>query len=192
METIDGVEVLICEDETQWEEWLAAHHGDRPAAWLKIAKKGAGATTLSIKEAGDLALCYGWIDSQRRALDDRYYLQRYSPRRPRTAWSRVNVDRVAALTAAGRMRAPGLTEVAAAQADGRWESAYASQATAEVPPDLAAALESDPRASRAFEARGRTDRYALILRLLKARTPAARAAQLAKALAELREDSPET
>jgi uncharacterized protein YdeI (YjbR/CyaY-like superfamily) len=178
-------EALTFENAGQWEAWLAAHHDSAADAWLKIAKKGSGVPTVTIREALDVALCYGWIDSQRKSYDDSYYLQRYSRRRPTSAWSKVNVDRVEELTAAGRMRAPGLAEVAAAKADGRWDAAYASQRTAEVPPDLAAALADRPTARAAFEALGKTDRYALILQLLKARTPETRAARLQKIMATL-------
>ena len=178
-------DALTFEDAAQWEAWLAAHHDTAADAWLKIAKKGSGVTTVTIAEALDLALCYGWIDSQRKAHDDSYYLQRYSRRRARSAWSRVNVDRVEELTAAGRMRAPGLAEVAAAKADGRWDAAYQSQRTAEVPPDLAAALAEHPTARAAFDALGKTDRYAMILQLLKARTPKTRAVRLDRIIATL-------
>jgi len=140
---------------------------------------------LTIEDALDVALCYGWIDGQRRAHDEVSFLQRYSRRRPRSSWSKVNVAKVEALTAAGRMRPPGLAEVAAARADGRWEAAYESQRTAGVPPDLAAALAGDARASAAFDRLGRSDRYAVILPLLKARTPTARARLLAQAVARL-------
>jgi uncharacterized protein YdeI (YjbR/CyaY-like superfamily) len=137
-------------------------------------------------EAGEVALCYGWIDSHRKSLDASYFLQKYSPRRPGSSWSRVNVERVEALIAAGRMRAPGLAEVEAAKTDGRWDAAYASQHRATVPDDLAAALARDERARAFFESLGRTDRYGVILRLLKARTPAIRAAQLRRIVARLR------
>ncbi|MFI0450039.1 YdeI family protein [Actinomadura sp. 6N118] len=173
------------ENEAQWESWLAEHHADDGGVWLKIAKKGGRATSLTITQALDVALCYGWIDSQRKAHDEDFYLQRYSPRRKGSPWSRVNVEKVEALIAAGRMRPPGLAEVAAAQADGRWESAYVAQRNATVPPDLAAALEADPQAAARFEALDKTGRYQLILPLLKARTPAGRAARLEKAVSAL-------
>src|SRR5262249_40870321 len=126
------------------------------------------------------------IDSQRKSLDGPYFLQKYSPRRRGSSWSRVNVERVEVLIAAGRMRSPGLAEVEAARADGRWQAAYASQRHATVPDDLAAALARAERAGAFFESLGRTDRYAIILWLLKARTPAARAAQLRRIVARLR------
>jgi uncharacterized protein YdeI (YjbR/CyaY-like superfamily) len=180
------VEPLAFGDAAQWESWLAAHCATRSDAWLKIAKKGRGRVSVTPAEALDVALCYGWIDSQRKSHDDEHFLQRYSPRRQGSSWSRVNVERVEALLAAGRMRAPGLAEVEAAKADGRWDAAYASQRTATVPADLAAALARDEPARVFFESLGRTDRYAVILRLLKARTAASREAQLDQVVALLR------
>jgi uncharacterized protein YdeI (YjbR/CyaY-like superfamily) len=132
-----------------------------------------------------VALCYGWIDGLRRALDDVSFLQRFSRRRPGSSWSKANVAKAEALMAAGRIRPAGLAEVAAAKADGRWQAAYESQRTAEIPPDLAAALAGDARAHAAFERLGRSGRYAVILPLLKARTPQARAKILAQAVARL-------
>ncbi|XRQ16549.1 YdeI/OmpD-associated family protein [Actinomadura welshii] len=172
-------------DAAEWEAWLAAHHQSEGGAWLKIAKKGSPATSVTIGEALDVALCYGWIDSQRKSCDEHYYLQRYSRRRKGSPWSRVNVERAEALTEAGRMRPPGLAEVAAAKADGRWDAAYTAQRDAAVPPDLAEALAAHPDAAARFEALGRTDRYRIILPLLKARTPAGRQARLARAISDL-------
>ncbi|MEU8801848.1 YdeI/OmpD-associated family protein [Spirillospora sp. NPDC048819] len=172
-------------DAAQWEAWLADNHDGEGGAWLKIAKKGSDATSVTIAEALDVALCYGWIDGQRKSCDEHFYLQRYSRRRKGSLWSRVNVEKVEALTAAGRMRPPGLAEVAAARADGRWDAAYTAQRNATVPPDLAAALASHPAAADRFEALGKTARYQVILPLLKARTPAGREARLNKAIADL-------
>ncbi|MFC6580799.1 YdeI/OmpD-associated family protein [Planomonospora parontospora] len=169
-------------DAAQWESWLAGHHATEGEAWLEIARKGSGEELITIGEALEVALCYGWIDSHRRSCDERRFLQRYSPRRGGSAWSRVNVERVEALTAAGRMRPPGLAEVAAARADGRWAAAYAAQREAVVPPDLAEALAARPEAAARFEALGRTGRYRVVLPLLKARTPAGRAARLERAV----------
>jgi uncharacterized protein YdeI (YjbR/CyaY-like superfamily) len=180
------MEVLDFPDAAAWEAWLAERHATSTEAWLRIAKKGSGLASISITDALDVALCYGWIDGQRRSLDEASFLQRYCPRRPRSSWSQVNVAKVAALTESGRMRPPGLAEVAAAKADGRWDAAYESQRTAEVPPDLAAALAGDPAAAAAFEKLGRSDRYTVILQLLKARGPEARARLLARAVERLR------
>jgi len=179
------VDVLDFPDAAGWESWLAAQHGVRAEAWLRIAKRHSGIASVTPAEAIEVALCYGWIDGQRRAHDDVSFLQRFSRRRPRSSWSKVNVAKVEALTAAGRMRPAGLAEVAAAQADGRWEAAYESQRNAAVPPDLAAALAGNARANAAFERLGRSDRYAVILPLLKARTPETRARILARSVERL-------
>jgi len=177
--------VIAFGDAAEFEAWLDAHVDLRVGVWLKLAKKGSGVPSLTDDEAVDVGLCYGWISGQRRSYDEVYYLQKYVPRRPRSRWSQVNVDKVAELVAAGRMRPSGLAEVEAAKADGRWAAAYESQRNATVPPDLAAALAASPQAERAFDALGRTQRYAVILKLATARTPAARAAQLRRALTEL-------
>ncbi|MEU4616082.1 YdeI/OmpD-associated family protein [Streptomyces umbrinus] len=180
--TLGGVEIRTFKDVADLEAWMSANPGLRGGIWLKIAKKGSGLPSVTITEALDVALCHGWIDGQRRGLDDSYYLQKYTPRRPGSLWSMVNVRKVEALTAAGRMRPPGL---AAAKADGRWEAAYESQRNTTVPDDLAAALDRSPRAKAFFEGLGRTDQYLVVLGLLKARTPEVRAARLEKAVAGL-------
>ena len=172
-------------DGAEFEAWLAANINDSSGVWLKIAKKGSGIASLTDEEAVDIGLCYGWISGQRKALDELYYLQKYVPRRPNSRWSRVNVRKVDELTASGRMRAPGLAEVAAAKADGRWDAAYESQKEATVPPDLAAALAASPRAASAFDSLSKTDRYAVILDVVTARSPRVRAAHINKAIAAL-------
>jgi uncharacterized protein YdeI (YjbR/CyaY-like superfamily) len=179
------METIACADAAEWESWLGAHHASRDGVWVKIAKKGSGERSVTAAEAGAVALCYGWIDSHRKGLDAAHFLQKYSPRRRGSSWSRVNVERVEALIAAGRMRPSGLAEVDAAKADGRWAAAYESQRTAPVPEDLAAALVNDEAARTFFDTLPRTDRYAVILRLLKARTPAVREAQLRRMVALL-------
>ncbi|MCZ7414740.1 MULTISPECIES: YdeI/OmpD-associated family protein [unclassified Streptomyces] len=183
MEQLDGVEIITCADGAAFEEWLAAgHHTRREGVWIQMAKKGSGIPSVTSDELVDIGLCFGWISGQRRALDERYYLQKYVPRRPRSLWSQVNVEKVERLTAAGRMREPGLEEVRKARQDGRWDAAYASQRTATVPADLAEALDNAPGARAVFEALDRTARYQLLLPLLQARTPETRRARLARAL----------
>ncbi|MFF4432709.1 YdeI family protein [Streptomyces sp. NPDC001513] len=189
MDELGGVEIVGFADAEAFEGWLAEHHTRHEGVWIKVAKKKSGIPSVTDDELVDIGLCYGWISGQRRALDERHYLQKYVPRRPKSLWSRVNVDKVAALTAAGRMREPGLAEVRRAQADGRWASAYASQKSAAVPPDLAAALDAHPEARTAFEALDKTGRYQLILPLLQALTPETRKARLGKALRTLTTDS---
>ncbi len=119
----DGLPHLSLASAAEWEAWLEANHDSAEGVWLKIAKKGSGKTSVTIAEALDACLCFGWIDSRREALDDDHYLQRYTPRRARSKWSRINVEKVAALTVAGRMRPSGLAEVERAKADGRWDAA---------------------------------------------------------------------
>ena len=177
--------MIAFRDASQFEAWLDEHVALRAGVWLKIAKKGSGIPSLTDQEAVDVGLCYGWISGQRKPLDEVYYLQKYVPRRPRSRWSQINVAKVAALTAAGRMRPAGLAEVEAAKLDGRWAAAYEPQRDAGVPPCLATALAADPRAARAFDALGKTRQYALILKLLTARNAEARAAQLRRILAAL-------
>ena len=178
-------EVIAFRDAAEFEAWLAANVDLRAGVWLKLAKKGSGVPSLTDDEAVDIGLCYGWISGQRKSYDKVYYLQKYVPRRPRSRWSQVNVAKVEELTAAGRMQPSGLAEVEAAKGDGRWAAAYESQRNATVPPDLTAALAASPRAARAFDALSKTQRYAVILKLLTARTATARAAQLRREVAAL-------
>ena len=182
------IEPLEFGSPAEWEAWLAQHHERQEGAWLKIARKGSGRTLLSIQQAAEVALCYGWIDSQRKSCDPSCFLQRYSPRRPRAPWSLINVEKAEALLAAGRMQAPGLAEIESARADGRWAAAYESQKTAGIPDDLAAALEQHEQAGQAFRRLNKSEQYAVVLPLLKARTAAARAARLKKAMDRLEGD----
>ncbi len=178
-------EVMAFHDAAAFEAWLDTHVDLRAGVWLKLAKKGSGVPSLTADEAVDVGLCYGWISGQRRSSDEVYYLQRYVPRRARSRWSQVNVARVEELLTAGRMRPSGLTEIEAAKADGRWAAAYEPQRNASVPSDLAAALATNPRAAAAFDALNKTQRYAVTLKLVTARTATARAAQLRRAMTAL-------
>jgi uncharacterized protein YdeI (YjbR/CyaY-like superfamily) len=177
--------VIAFRDAAEFDAWLEAHVDLQAGVWLKIAKKGSGVPSLTDDEAVDLGLCYGWISGQRKAYDDVYYLQKYVPRRPRSRWSQVNVAKVEELIAAGRMRPSGLAEVETAKADGRWAAAYEPQRNATVPADLTTALAASPRAAQAYAALSKTQQYAVILKLLTARTATSRTAQLRRAMAEL-------
>lgn len=179
------MDVLDFPDLAGWESWLGAEHETRTEVWLRIAKRHSGIASVTPAQAIDVALCFGWIDGQRKRCDEVSFLQRFTHRRPRSSWSQVNVAKVEALTAAGRMQPAGLAEVAAARADGRWDGAYESQRTAPLPAELAAALERDARARSSFESLGRSERYAVILPLLKARTAAARERVLVRTVARL-------
>jgi uncharacterized protein YdeI (YjbR/CyaY-like superfamily) len=130
MEALGSEAVVAFTDAARWESWLADYHGRETGVWVKIAKKDSGEASVTLAEALDVALCYGWIDSQRKAYDEGHYLQRYSPRRPNSPWSRVNIEKAEALTAAGRMREPGLAAILSAKADGRWNAVYRSQRNA--------------------------------------------------------------
>jgi len=183
----DAAQVIAFRDAPEFETWLAEHVDHDAGVWLKIAKKGSGIASLTDDEAVDVGLCYGWISGQRKGFDEIYYLQKYVPRKPRSRWSQVNVRKVEELMAAGRMRPPGLVEVAAAKADGRWDAAYASQKEATVPPDLADALAASPQAASAFESLNKTERYAVILDIVIARNQRTRITHLRKAIAALEE-----
>ncbi|MEO7021814.1 MAG: YdeI/OmpD-associated family protein [Ktedonobacteraceae bacterium] len=181
------MEINVFNDAVQFEAWLASHHKLQSGMWLKIAKKGSGIASVTIVEALDVALCYGWIDGQRKSYDETYYLQKFTPRRPKSLWSKVNIAKVEALIADSRMQAPGLAAIISAKEDGRWDAAYESQKNATVPPDLAAALEHNQQAKDCFEALNKTNQYAIILPIITAKTPKNRVARLQKVVTMLAE-----
>jgi uncharacterized protein YdeI (YjbR/CyaY-like superfamily) len=156
-------DILTLPDGAAWRAWLAEHHEDSNGVWLLIAKKGHPG--VSRDEALEEALCHGWIDGQARSRDDASYVQRYTPRRARSAWSQRNTRIVERLTREGRMQPAGLAEVEKAKADGRWDAAYAGPATIEVPEALQRALDANPRAKAAFEGLDSRNRYAILYRL---------------------------
>ncbi len=177
--------VLAFPDQAAFEAWLEAEHATAPGLYVKLAKKGAGVASLTYAELVESVLCFGWIDGRSNGVDEHWYLIRVTPRRARSIWSQKNVRTVAELTAAGRMRPAGLAQVQAAQADGRWDRAYAGPATITVPDDLAAALDAEPAAAAAFAALGGQDRYAVLYRVHTATIPATRARRIAAAVARL-------
>jgi uncharacterized protein YdeI (YjbR/CyaY-like superfamily) len=174
----DSLPVMSFESTDAWDAWLAAHHADAPGLWLKIAKKGAAGRTISYSEALDVALCHGWIDGQKGRHDDEYWLQRFTPRKPGSNWSKINTERAAALIASGRMRPAGLREVEQARADGRWEQAYESQSRVTVPEDLARALAANERARAFFATLDSANRYAILYRIGTAKKPETRAKRI--------------
>jgi uncharacterized protein YdeI (YjbR/CyaY-like superfamily) len=168
--------------EAALERWLSRSHDRQPELWLRIFKKGSGVATVTPAQALDVALCWGWIDAVRKSLDDRSFLQRYTPRGRKSTWSQINRDHVARLTLAGRMTPHGQRQVDAAKADGRWEAAYApirSASEATIPSDLRAAIEANPRARKTFRTLGRMNLFALAFRTSKMRTAAGRARKIA-------------
>ena len=183
----DDLPVLAFGSLQSWRDWLAEHHRTSSGLWLKIAKKGASTPTLSYAEAVDGALCYGWIDGQKGRLDDAYWLQRFTPRKPRGRWSKINRGKAERLIAEGRMQPAGLSEVEAARADGRWDAAYEGQATIAVPPDLARALDLNPVAKEFFATLSGVNRYAILYRIHDAKRPQIRADRIAKYIAMLNE-----
>jgi uncharacterized protein YdeI (YjbR/CyaY-like superfamily) len=175
-------------DAAAFEAWLAKNHDRATEVWLKVHKKGSGLPSVTTAEALDVALCWGWIDAIRKGLDERSFLQRYVPRKPRSSWSQINRKHVARLRAAGRMTPHGERQVALAKADGRWAAAYAPQSKTShdsLPADLRAAIAADARAKRTFEALNRQNLFALLHRTNAMKTPAGRARKIATLVAML-------
>lgn len=183
----DDLPVLPFESRAAWEAWLTDQHATADGVWMKVARKGSGNPSISYDEAVEVALCFGWIDGQVRRLDDEHWVQRYTPRRRRSRWSRINRDRATALIEAGAMRPAGLREVEAAKADGRWEAAYEPPSTAAVPDDLQRELELNDRARKFFETLDPQNRYAILYRIQDAKKPETRARRVAKFVAMLAE-----
>ncbi|MFJ6404010.1 YdeI family protein [Streptomyces hydrogenans] len=179
------LETVTFDSAEAFEEWLGEHHADSAGIWLKLRKKGPGVVALDYAQALDVALCYGWIDGQKAKFDDLWWLQRFTPRRRTSRWSKINREKVAALTAQGRMRPPGQAEVDRAKADGRWEAAYDSARTITVPDDLAAALAADPAAAASFETLDGANRYAILYRVHDAKRPETRARRIEQFVAML-------
>ncbi|MPT10023.1 MAG: bacteriocin-protection protein [Comamonas sp.] len=169
-----------------FEAWLKKNHATSDGLWLKIAKRGSNEPSVTYPEAVEIALCWGWIDGQKKSLDDQHYLQRFTPRRARSVWSKINVEKVQGLIEAGRMQAPGQAQIEAAKADGRWARAYDGARTSTVPEDLQAALEAEPAAKTFFASINASNRYAILWRIqtaARAETRARRIAQLVGMLA---------
>lgn len=163
-----------------WERWLAKEPATSDGLWIRIARQDSEIISITYEEAVEVALCYGWIDGQKAAVDDQFWLQRFTPRRPGSRWSKINCGRVEALQAAGRMKPGGRREVERAKADGRWDAAYAGQATMAVPEDLGAALAKDAKAKRAFSTLDSANRYAILYRIHDAKQPETRARRIAQ------------
>lgn len=173
-------EVLECASAAEWEAWLEANHASAREIWLRLAKKGSGRVTVSRAEALEVALCYGWIDGQSRTQDETYWLQRFTPRSPRSKWSKVNCELAERLIAEGRMKPPGLAAVEAARADGRWDAAYDPPSRIAVPEDLLARLKESPAAHALVERLDSRNRYAILYRIADAKRPDTRARRIEK------------
>jgi uncharacterized protein YdeI (YjbR/CyaY-like superfamily) len=183
----DDLPVLWFPDQAAFEAWLEAEHATSPGVYVTVAKKGAPEPTLAQAEMVESLLCFGWIDGRVQRLDDHHFLTRVTPRRARSVWSQKNVEWVGRLLEAGRMRPAGLAAVEAAQADGRWDRAYAGSATITVPDDLAAALAAEPAAEREFASLDSANRYAVLWRVQTAASPATRAKRIAACVQMLAE-----
>lgn len=168
-----------------WERWLKQNYDKSPGLWLRLAKKDSGIASVTYHEALEVALCYGWIDGQKRSDNAQFWLQKFTPRGKRSLWSKVNREKIAALSAAGRMHPAGLLEVQRAQADGRWEAAYDSARTASVPEDFRAALAANPAAQAFFTTLNASNRYAILFRLQTAKRAATREKNILKFVAML-------
>lgn len=178
--------ILAFATAAQFRAWLAQHHADHPGIWLKIAKKGSGIATVTYAEALDEALCLGWIDGQKKALDATAFLQKFTRRGKRSVWSKINVGHVARLEGEGRMQPAGRAVVDAAKADGRWEAAYHGASTAEMPQDFLSALANEPEAAAFFATLNKTQRYSFFFRITTARTPATRSKRITDFVAMLK------
>jgi uncharacterized protein YdeI (YjbR/CyaY-like superfamily) len=176
---------LIVADAGAWMRWLREHHEESDGVWLVLAKKNVTTpTSLTVDQALEEALCHGWIDGQRRGRDERTFLQRYTPRRPRSLWSQRNVELIARLEREGRMQAAGWAQVERAKADGRWDQAYGGTSRA-VPADLAAALAAEPKAQAMFEILTSANRFAVIHRVESAKRAETRAKRIAQFVEQL-------
>lgn len=184
---MSDIPVIAFNTAAAMEEWLALHHTDQDGIWLQIAKKHSGISSVTYDEALDIALCFGWIDGQRKTYDENFFIQRFTPRRPRSLWSTRNVKKIAALTKAGRMRPSGLAQVEAAKLDGRWGRAYGNHEEMPVPADFLSALENNLAAKTTFDSLKKTERYQIAFRLTTAIRPETRQRRFKNILSMLKE-----
>jgi uncharacterized protein YdeI (YjbR/CyaY-like superfamily) len=180
MKTIDSYPTLSFDSQASWEAWLDEEGAHSKGVWLKIAKKESSIPSVNYAGALESALCYGWIDGQKAALDEQYWLQKFTPRGNKSGWSKINCMKAEALIVSGRMQAAGLRQVELARADGRWDNAYESQSTIGVPEDLQSALNQHPAAHAFFNTLDSANRYAVLYRVTTAKKPETRAARIIK------------
>ena len=164
--------------QNEWENWLARNEGTSTGTWLRLAKKSAKQPTLTYAQALESALCYGWIDGQKQAESEEYWLQRFTRRSAKSIWSKLNKDKAEALIAGGRMRPPGMQEIEKAKKDGRWEMAYASAGKSTAPDDLQVALNANHEARKFFATLNSRNRYAILFRIHNAKKPETRARKI--------------
>ena len=187
MRIVTELQIIPFESASIWEQWLLQNHGDERGIWMQLAKKASGIVTVTYDEALDVALCYGWIDGQRKSQDNDFFLQRFTPRRSKSLWSKRNVAKVLNLIEANRMQPAGLAEVEAARQDGRWQAAYDSSKDMVIPEDFLLALQPNEKAAAFFATLNKTNLYAIAWRLHTAKTPETRSRRLG-ALLEMLEN----
>lgn len=185
-QTPTDLPVIAFATQDDFETWLAEHHESAAGVWIKVARKGSGIASIDHPQALDIALCYGWIDGTRRSFDEHYYLQRFTPRRPRSKWSKINREKVEPLIEEGCMQPAGMREIERAKADGRWDRAYDSPSNMTVPDDLQARLDEHPEAKAFFEGLDSRNRYAILYRIHDAKRPETRARRIEQFVEMLR------
>ena len=183
-----NLSIVFFEKPEEWESWLEKHHQDVQGVWLKIAKKDSGVQSINYDQALDLALCFGWIDGQKKSMDGTYFLQKFTKRRPKGMWSKRNIGLVDVLAKAGKMRPSGLAEVEAAKADGRWDQAYDSPSNMTIPDDFQIELDKNPKAKAFYETLNKTNTYAILWRIQTAKKPETRAARIQQLITMLNEE----
>jgi uncharacterized protein YdeI (YjbR/CyaY-like superfamily) len=172
--------ILPFENKKKWADWLAKQHDQSTGVWLKLAKKDSGILSVTYEEALDVALCYGWIDGQKKGFDDKYWLQKFTPRGPKSIWSKINTEKAERLIASGEMRPAGLKAVEAAKQDGRWDAAYSSQKNITISEDFQAALDKNNKAKAFFATLKSAERYSFLFRIYNAKKPETRARNIQK------------
>lgn len=170
--------VLPFESKKKWTDWLAKQHDKSVGVWLKLGKRDSGIPSITYEEALDVALCYGWIDGQKKGFDDKYWLQKFTPRGSKSIWSKINTEKAERLIASGEMKPAGLKAIEAAKQDGRWEAAYSSQKNMSVPEDLQAALDKSKKAKAFFATLNSANRYAILFRIMTAKKEETRARRI--------------
>jgi len=178
MSTPSELPILPFASQSKWADWLAKQHDNSAGVWLKLAKKDSGIPSVTYAEALDIALCYGWIDGQKNSFDEKYFLQKFTPRRPKSIWSKINVEKVERLIASGQMKPSGLKAIEAAKADGRWKQAYSSQKNISVPEDFQSALDKNKKAKAFFETLNSSNRYPFLFRIETAKKAETRAKRI--------------
>jgi uncharacterized protein YdeI (YjbR/CyaY-like superfamily) len=172
--------VLSFADKKKWATWLAKQHKKSNGIWLQIAKRNSGIHSVTYDEAVEVALCYGWIDGQKMGYDDQFWLQKFTPRGPKSIWSKINTEKAERLIASGEMKPAGLKAIEAARQDGRWEAAYASQKNISIPEDFQVALDKNSEASEFFSTLKSAERYSILFRIQSAKKPETRAKRIQK------------